>query len=211
MHPIRVLIADDHPVVLTGLQTLLARDPDVEVVAQARDGQEAVRKALDLRPDVLILDISMPKMNGIQALQQIRRSLPEVRALVLSMYRSNEMVRSALRAGASGYVLKDNELENLTDVVQAVHRGEPYLSPSIARVVIEVLQSEQQPPPLSERELEVLQQIADGRSSKEIAPLLGISPRTVDTHRQNVMDKLGIHSLAGLVKYAIRIGLSDIE
>ena len=212
MSPIRVLIADDHPVVLQGLRALLGKSPDlVQVVGEARDGTEAVRKAAELQPDVAVLDIQMPQVNGIQALREIQSRSPATRALILSMHKSNDYVRSAFESGASGFLVKEGELSDLVSVVCGIHAGETHLSPSISRLVLEeYLRRTGEDPAadvLSPRETEVLQLIAQEHGSKEIASQLGISLRTVDAHRSSLMKKLDIHTIAGLVRYAIRAGL----
>ena len=212
MSPIRVLIADDHPVVLHGLRALLGKSPDlIEVVGEARDGTEAVRKADELQPDVAVLDIQMPHLNGIQALREIRGRSPGTRALILSMHKSNDYVRAALESGASGFLVKEGELSDLVTVVCGIHAGETHLSPSISRLVLEeYLRRTGEDPTagvLSPRETEVLQLIARENGSKEIASHLGISLRTVDAHRSSLMKKLDIHTIAGLVRYAVRAGL----
>jgi two-component system response regulator NreC len=212
---IRILVVDDHPVVLHGLSALLRTAPDLEVVGEARNGEEAVHKVLELSPDVTILDIVMPEVDGIQALQRIRAQQPEARVLILSMHTSSDYVRAAFEAGASGYVVKDSELSDLIPVVRAIDAGETYLSPTIARIVLDTIMRKTTAEPaaglLSPREKEILQCVARGKSSKEIAEELGLKARTVDTHRGNIMKKVGIHTTAGLVRCALRIGLVSTD
>ncbi|MCL4395428.1 MAG: response regulator transcription factor [Chloroflexi bacterium] len=209
-HPIRVLVADDHAIVREGICSLLARRKDIELVGQAADGRQAVEQVAALSPDVVLMDISMPAMNGLEATVEIRRSHPQTRILVLSQYESKEYVLPLLRAGAAGYIGKRARASEMVDAIRAVYRDGAYLQPSIARAIVE--ESAQPPEPesrdlLTEREKQVVQLVADGMSSREIAEQLGLSVKTIDTHRANIMEKLGIHSSAELVKYAIREGI----
>jgi two-component system response regulator NreC len=211
---IRVLIAEDHTVVRQGLSALINRQPDMRVVGESGDGKEAVEKAKELCPDVVLMDIAMKRMNGLEATARIKKIAPEVKVLVLTMYENEEYIFQILRAGASGYLLKDAAMTDLIAAIKAVYRGESYLSPSISRKVIddyirraELGEKGGTGDILSDRENEVLQLIAEGHTYDEIASILCISKKTVETHRANIMDKLNIHDKVGLVKYAIRKGL----
>jgi len=211
---IRVLIAEDHTVVRQGLSALINRQPDMRVVGESGDGKEAVEKAKELCPDVVLMDIAMKRMNGLEATARIKKIAPEVKVLVLTMYENEEYIFQILRAGASGYLLKDAAMTDLIAAIKAVYRGESYLSPSISRKVIddyirraELGEKGGAGDILSDRENEVLQLIAEGHPYDEIASILCISKKTVETHRANIMDKLNIHDKVGLVKYAIRKGL----
>lgn len=218
MTPVRVLLADDHQVVRQGLRALLQTQAGIEVVGEAGDGLEAVDQAQTLRPDVVVMDIAMPLLNGIEATQQIADKVPGARVVILSMYHTKQYVFRALRAGAAGYVLKQNSSAELLLAIEAVSRGESFLSPSVSREVIdEYLQRAKGDEALSEydrlsaREREILQLTAEGRGTKEIARLLRVSPRTIETHRANLMNKLNIHHTAGLVRFAVRVGLVPPE
>jgi len=209
---IRILLADDHLVVRSGLRALLAELPEVEIVGEANTGVEAVESARALAPQVVLMDISMRDLNGIDATARIRRDMPGTRVLMLSMHASEEYVVQALRAGASGYLLKDSTPEELSLAVQAAARGETYLSPRVARPMIEAaVQQPGQPgtaaAALTDRQRQVLQMMAEGHSVKEIAYRLGLSVKTVETHRAQIMKRLAIRDLPGLVRYAIRAGL----
>lgn len=208
---IRVLVVDDHAIVREGICSLLARRKDIQVVGQAADGRQAVAQVAAVAPDVVLMDISMPVMNGLEATVEIRRHFPNVRILVLSQYESKEYVLPLLRAGAAGYIAKRARASELVDAIRAVYYEGAFLQPNIARAVVEGVTngSHAEPQPiLSEREKQVVRLVADGLSSREIADELGLSAKTVDTHRANIMEKLGIHSSAELVKYAIREGIS---
>ncbi len=215
-----VLIADDHTLVREGLRLLLDRQPDFRVVAEAENGRDAVRFALEARPDLLLLDISMPVMDGIQALREIRRRLPTVRALMLTMHEDRDLFFRSLQAGAAGYLLKGASSQELLEALRVVMRGEVYLSPRMTTLLVQHLLNQGQlphpdePAPqdvLSPRELEVLQRLAEGQTNAEIAAALVISPSTVQTHRARILEKLGLSSRADLVKYALRHGLIGLE
>jgi DNA-binding NarL/FixJ family response regulator len=204
----RVLIADDHPIVSQGFRALLERE-GFEVVAEAADGQEAVRLAKELRPDIAVLDLAMPLMNGLEAGREIQQRQPETRTVLLTMHTEEHHVAAALRAGIRAYVLKTQAADDLVQAIRAVLRREIYLSPGVSNLVLDAYLSGQQAPgdPLAPRERQVLQLVAEGKTSKEIAVLLGLSVKTAESYRTRIMEKLDIHHTAGLVRYAIRQGL----
>jgi DNA-binding NarL/FixJ family response regulator len=211
---LRILLADDHTLVREGFRKLLEERPEWEVVAEAGDGREAVRLAEHLKPDICILDVSMPLLNGVEATRQIARRVPTTRILVLSMYSDEAYVAQILQAGAAGYILKDSVGVDLIHAVSEVARGKSFFSPIIARVMLDdyVRQLTDKGVPdrfdtLSEREREVFQLVAEGKVNKEIAPLLSISLSTVETHRARIMEKLDLHSAAEIVLYAVRRGV----
>jgi DNA-binding NarL/FixJ family response regulator len=209
---LRLILADDHVVVRQGIRALL-EGARLEVVGEASDGQTAVQLCETLHPDVAILDVAMPRMNGVDAAREIRRSSPQTRVVVLTVFPEESYVLEALQAGVSGYVLKSNAASNLLDAIVAASRGEIYLSPTISRAVVNAYLSSGEVPrdPLSVRERQVLQLIAEGRSMREVGELLGISARTAETHRARIMEKLNIHDVPGLVRYAIRHGLISLS
>ena len=214
----RVLLADDHTVVRSGLRMVLDAQPDIQVVAEAGDGAEAVQKALSPDVDLAILDVAMPRMTGLQAVAELHRRRPDLRLLILSMYDDERYFFEALKAGASGYVLKDAAFTELLAGIHSVMEGRRYLSPPLTELVMEdyVRRASGQSTgteldKLSAREREILQLVAEGRSSAQVANMVHISVRTVDTHRYNVMQKLGIHSIAGLTKFAIAHGLTSLR
>lgn len=214
MRPLRILLADDHTVVRQGLRKVLEARPEWQVVAEAGDGREAVRLAEETAPDVAILDVAMPLLNGIEAVRQIARKVPSTRTLVLSMHADEAYVTQMLRAGAAGYLLKDSADVDLLQAVEVVSTGKSFFSPAIARVIADdyVRQLADRGVSdrfelLSQREREIFQLIAEGRTNKEIAALLFLSPSTVDTHRSRIMEKLDVHSAAEIVLYAVRKGV----
>ena len=214
MPGLRVVIADDHPVVRQGLHKILESEPDAKIVGEAGDGREAVRLVLELDPDVAILDIGMPLLNGIEAVRQITARSPRVRALILSMLLNEAFVIQALKAGAKGYILKDTVDVDLLNGIRAVAQGKSFFSPAVAKVMLDdyVRQMAKRGitdryDSLSAREREVFQLIAEGRANKEIAQLLFISLSTVETHRAHIMEKLDLHSAAEIVLYAVRKGV----
>jgi DNA-binding NarL/FixJ family response regulator len=208
---LRIVLADDHQVMRQGLKLLLERE-GLEVVSEASDGLEAVRLARSLHPDVAILDLSMPIMNGLAAAGEILRDSPQTRVILLTMYTEDSQVLGALRAGIRGYVLKTQMADELIVAIKEVSQGRIYLSPSISGNVVQAYlnKSDISPITLSHRELQVLQLLAEGKSTKEIADLLGISVKTVETHRYRMMEKLDTHDMAGLVRHAIRWGLIQL-
>jgi len=214
MARLRILLADDHTVVRQGLRKVLEERPEWEVVAEAGDGREAVRLAEETKPDVAILDVAMPSLNGIEAVRQIARKVPATRMLVLSMHADEAYVTQMLRAGAAGYLLKDSADVDLLQAVEAVSAGKSFFSPAIARVIADDYVRHladrgvtDRFELLSQREREIFQLIAEGRTNKEMAALLFLSPSTVDTHRSRIMEKLDVHSAAEIVLYAVRKGV----
>jgi DNA-binding NarL/FixJ family response regulator len=214
MARVRILLADDHTVVRQGLRKLLEERPDWEVIAEAGDGREAVRLAEQLKPDVAILDVAMPLLNGIEATRHITRRVPSTRVLVLSMHADEAYVTQILQAGATGYLLKDSADVDLLKAVGEAARGKSFFSPAIARVMLDDYVRQladkgvtDRYESLSEREREIFQLIAEAKTNKEIAALLSVSPSTVETHRAHIMEKLDLHSAAEIVLYAVRRGV----
>src|SRR5687768_12675597 len=215
MGQLRILLADDHTVVRQGLRKVLEERPDWEVVAEAGDGRDAVRQAEQLKPDVAILDVAMPLLNGIEATRQIARRVPGTRILVLSMHADEAYVAQILQAGATGYLLKDSADVDLLQAVAAVSQGKSFFSPAIARVMLDDYVRQRggekgavdRYESLSEREREIFQLVAEAKTNKEIAALLNVSPSTVETHRAHIMEKLDLHSAAEIVLYAVRRGV----
>ncbi len=212
---IRILLADDHKIMRDGLRTLLAQQADMQVVAEADNGRTAVALARELEPDVIIMDIGMPELNGMEAARQIKHTLPEARVIALSMHSDRRFVAGMLGAEASGYLLKDCAFEELGRAIRAAAAGETYLCSGIAGLVVDgyvragLLGGEA--PELSDRDREVLQLVAEGWATKQIAGRLAISVKTVEAHRSQIMKKLGLHSLAEITKYAIREGLTSLD
>jgi two-component system, NarL family, nitrate/nitrite response regulator NarL len=214
-HIIKVLVADDHPVVRKGLQSCLGRQGRLKIVGEAADGDEALRKTLELLPDVVLMDISMPGMNGLAVTEVLRKQAPQVKVLVLSVHSNKDYIFRVIQAGAHGYVSKEAPPEEVVRAIESVHSGEPYFSEEVARAALaEFVNSGGKKEPFSQltsREREVLVLIAEGQSNKEIADRLGIGVRTIETHRERIMRRLNIHSVAGLTKYAIANGLISLE
>jgi RNA polymerase sigma factor (sigma-70 family) len=214
MKKIRVLIADDHGIVRTGLRLQLDRHDDLEVVGESCDGRDAVRMAEELSPDIVVMDIAMPNLNGIQATEQLVKKNPELGVIVLSMHSDESYVLRALAAGARGYLLKDNAEVDLYRAVHDVARGKPFFSPAIANALLEDYMRQMQQRGLhdsydllTDREKEILQLLAEGKSNKEVATILNVSTNTVETHRTRLMQKLNLHSAAEIVLYAVRKGI----
>lgn len=214
MKPIRILLADDHTVVRDGLRALLEHEPDMTVVAEAVDGRESVRLAETEAPDVVVMDLAMPNMNGMEATRRILAASPRVGVVILSMHQDESYVLGSLKAGAKGYLLKDSIRSEVVQAIRAVSQGRSFLTRKVARILqedyISRLQQrglEDRYDLLSDREREVLQMIAEGRSNKEVANLLNISLTTVETHRAHILQKLDIHSVPELILYAVRKGI----
>jgi two-component system, NarL family, response regulator NreC len=208
LRKIRILLADDHSVVRQGFRLILNQELDMEVVAEANDGAEAVRLTQELRPNVVIMDIAMPRVNGVEATRRIVENHPESKVIVLSMHKDAVYVRETLRAGAKGYLLKESIDHDLLRAIRAVAQGGGFLSPEISNTVLEDYQQVADPfDQLTAREREVLQMLAEGKVAKEIATALDISVYTVDAHRGRIMKKLGLHSSTEIVRFAMRKGL----
>jgi len=217
MNRVRILIADDHELVRRGLRSTLEERPGWEVVGEAGDGEEAVRQSLKLKPDLLVLDVNMPKQNGLEVARVLKERAPKIRVLVLTVHDSAQVVREIMQAGAKGYLLKSEAGKDLPTAVETVMQDQPFLTPSVTNIVLDTfLRSPEKPPaaepppvPLSARETEITKLLAQGHSNKDVARQLGISVKTVDTHRTNLMRKSGLHSITELVRYAIRHGLVE--
>jgi DNA-binding NarL/FixJ family response regulator len=218
MRKIRVLIADDHAVLRDGLHALLDKYDDVEVVAEAADGLEALDRIVELKPDVVLMDIAMPRLGGLEATLEVRQRKLPTKVLVLTQYDSKEYVFQMLKAGAAGYILKKAAGTELLSAIRAVYSGESFLDPSAAKAMVDRYignggekEEERRLDELSDREKEVLKLLAEGHSNREIADLLRLSVKTVMSHRSSIMEKLDIHNRTELVKFAIRAGLIDVE
>ena len=216
--PIRILISDDHTIVRQGLARLLNDQPDLKVVGQAVNGRQAVDKTLELKPDIVIMDIAMPQMSGIEAAKRIRKKLPNAKVLILSMYSHEHYIHDLFETGVSGYLLKDSSGRDIIQAIHAAMNDETFLSPSISKVLVDTYRSPRKSSPraerykqLSNREREVFQMIAEGRSTKEIAEILFLSPSTVKTHRSNIMEKLEIDNISQLIQFAIHIGIVELQ
>jgi DNA-binding NarL/FixJ family response regulator len=214
---VRIVIVDDHQIVRDGLRSVMEREPDLTVVAEADNGRQGIEACRRVSPDVVVMDISMPDLNGIEATRKIKAEAPDTRVIALSMHSDKRYVRRMIEAGATGYLLKESAIDEVVRAVKAVAAGGSYLSPEVADIVIEGFRRrpggrpEPVGPELTDREREVLQLLAEGKTSKEIAGSLGVSPKTVEAHRRQIMDKLDIHNVAGLTKYAIREGLTSVD
>jgi DNA-binding NarL/FixJ family response regulator len=216
MPPIRVLLADDHAIVRTGIKTILNGLPGVEVVAEAQDGREALEQIARTRPDVVFMDIGMKNLNGLETTSRVTADYPGVRVLILSVHANEEYVWQALRAGAVGYLLKDAPPEEIEQALRAVVRGETYLTSAASGKIVAdfIARSGNERSALellTPRQREILQLLAEGRTAKEMARLLGISAKTVETHRAQLMERLDIHDVPGLVRFAIRVGLIQAD
>jgi DNA-binding NarL/FixJ family response regulator len=213
---IRVLLADDHTILRDGIRALLDDQVDMEVIGEAEDGHSTVKLVAKLTPDVVVMDIAMPLLNGLEATRQIQRDYPQVKVLILTMHENEEYIRQGLAAGALGYVLKDAAARDLLGAIRAVHQGEAVLSPAITRLVIEDylrwgdIRPADTSNGLTPREREVLQLIAEGYTNKEIAEILSLSVKTIQSHRTNLMSKLDLHDRGELIKYAIQKKIIDI-
>jgi DNA-binding NarL/FixJ family response regulator len=211
MKQIRILLADDHAIVRRGFQMILAEQPDMEIVGEAGNGREALELAAKLKPDVVVMDVAMPELNGIEATRRMADHAPHARVLALSMHKDSVYVREILRAGARGYLLKDAAPADLVTAVRAIAAGEGYLSPAVSDAVLDDYRRHVTNPIdlLTSREREVLQMLAEGKTNKEIAGVLNLSVYTVDAHRGRIMEKLNAHSINDLVRFAVRNGLID--
>ncbi len=213
----KIILADDHKIMREGLRTLLEKQPDLEIIAEASNGRETVRLANELSPDLIVMDTVMPDLNGIEATRQIVSKRPNIKIIALSMHSDRQFVIEMLKAGAMGYMLKECAFEELVYAINSVVNNQIYLSPKITTIVLkEYMRSSEKEKPsvfsvLSNREREVLQLISEGKSTKDIAHHLNVSIKTIETHRQQIMNKLKIHSIAELTKYAIREGLTPLE
>jgi len=205
---IRVMVADDHPVVRQGLKFLLARE-GFSVVAEAGDGRDALRQAEEAHPEVAVLDLAMPHLNGLDAAREIMKISPGTKTIILTQHTEEPYILEALRAGVHGYILKSQAVPDVVQAIRDVHRGKLYLSPAISDIVVGAYREQGGPShePLTPREREVLQLVAEGRTTKQVAEVLGITVKTAESHRSRLMLKLGIHEIAGLVRYAVRRGL----
>jgi DNA-binding NarL/FixJ family response regulator len=211
MKRIRVLLADDHELVRQGFKLILSAQTDMEIVGEAANGREAVQLATDLQPDIVVMDVAMPELNGIEATRRLSAAAPRARVVALSMHKDSVYVREILRAGARGYLLKDSPATDLVSAVRAVASGEGFLSPAVSNAVLDDYRRHVTNPIdlLSSREREVLQMLAEGKTNKEIAVILNLSVYTVDAHRGRIMEKLNLHSINELVRFAVRNGLID--
>jgi DNA-binding NarL/FixJ family response regulator len=208
----RILLADDHEVVRRGLCALLRAQPDWEVCGEASDGRQAVEKVMELKPEVVVLDIGMPNLNGLEATRQILKAHPQTKVLILTLHDSDQVVQEVLNAGARGFLLKSDAARDLVAAVEALRRGKIYFTPKVASMVLEGYLHRDKLPPreipargrLTPREREIVQLLAEGKSSKEVAVALGLSVKTAETHRSNIMRKLDLHSVSDVVLYAVR-------
>lgn len=217
--PIRIVLCDDHQIIREGLRSLLEKQPDMNVVGEALNGLEAIKLVADKKPDIVILDIAMPEMNGIAAARRIFADHPKIKILALSMHSDHHFVTEMLEAGASGYMMKDSAFGELTTAIRTIISGGLFISPHIAVDVLNEFSRRATPSrlskhhiiQLSQREKEILQLISEGHSTKEIASKINVSIKTVETHRQHIMQKVGIHNVAALTKYAVREGITSLE
>ena len=208
---IRILLADDHAVVRHGFRMILEAQPDMEIAGEAGNGREAVTLAEELKPDIVVMDVAMPELNGIEATRRLAASLPHTRVVALSMHKDSVYVREILRAGARGYLLKDSPPADLLSAIRSVASGQSYLSPGVSNAVLDDYRRHVTNPIdlLTTREREVLQMLAEGKTNKEIAGILNLSVYTVDAHRGKIMEKLNLHSIGEMVRFAVRHGLID--
>ncbi|MFH2037578.1 MAG: response regulator transcription factor [Candidatus Zixiibacteriota bacterium] len=214
---IKILLADDHNLLIDGLRSLLERQKNIEIVGIAKDGLEAVELAAKYHPDIILLDISMPRLNGLDAARKIIRDLPNTKIIILSMHADRKYIQESIRIGARGYILKESAVGEVIEAIKEIQKGELFFCRSVRDQVlheyIELIRNKDNTSfsPLSVREREVLQLLAEGKSTKDTASILNVSVKTVESHRKQVMDKLGLHSIAELTKYAIREGLTQLE
>lgn len=214
---IRIVITDDHQLFREGIANLLSASPQIEIVAQAKNGQEAIEKAKRLKPDIMIMDLSLPIINGVDATRILHQELPETKVLVLSMHADKNFIKEALEAGAFGYLFKDCTYDQLIEAINTVYQGEKYLSAKITEVLIRDYLSKKEEEvhdnseELSERESEILKLMAEGKSTREISDVLFISVKTIGTHKQHILEKLNLKSTADLIKYAIKKGIVGLE
>jgi DNA-binding NarL/FixJ family response regulator len=216
MSQIRVLLADDHKLVRAGIRSLLERLPELEVVAEASDGREAIELVERLGPQIVLMDLAMPEVNGLEATRHLTRTFPKVRVIILSIYSDEEHVYQSLRAGAAGYLMKGAATEELELAIRSVARGETYLSPPVSKpVIMEYIRRTNvglsSREGLSSRQTQILKLIAEGRTTKQVALQLAISVKTVETHRSALMKRIGVRDVAGLVRYAVKVGLVDLH
>jgi DNA-binding NarL/FixJ family response regulator len=214
--PVRVLLADDHRLVRAGIRSLLEGLADIQVVAEAKDGHEALALIEQTQPQVALIDIAMPGLNGLEVTERAMQAFPQLRIIILSMYTTEEYVLRALRAGAAGYLMKDADIAELELAIGAVVQGESYLSPAVSKHVADYVRrvgenATSALDQLTPRQREVLQLIAEGHTTREIAQIMDVSDKTVETHRANLMERLDIHDIAGLVRYAVRTGIISVE
>jgi DNA-binding NarL/FixJ family response regulator len=211
MKRIRILLADDHAVVRQGFKMILAEQPDMEIAGEAGNGREALALAASLKPDIVVMDVAMPELNGIEATRRMSEAAPYARVVALSMHKDSVYVREILRAGARGYLLKDSDAGDLVSAIRSVANGEGYISPAVSNAVLDDYRRHVTNPidMLTSREREVLQMLAEGKTNKEIAAILNLSVYTVDAHRGRIMEKLNLHSINELVRFAVRNGLID--
>lgn len=216
MKKIKVILADDHTILREGIKSLLEDEPDIDIVGEANNGHEVVKLAIKLNPDIVIMDLSMPLLNGLEATRKIKQSAPSIKIIILTMHDNEEYIRQALTAGALGYILKDAATHELLDAIRSINQGEAVLSPAITRLVIEDylrwgdIKPKASEDGLSNREREILQLIAEGNTNKQISEILCLSIKTVQAHRANMMKKLDIHDRGELIKYAIQKKIIEI-
>ncbi len=218
MKKVRLLIADDHKIFRQGIKKLLEEEPDLQVVGEAADGREVVKKATELKPDIILMDIAMANLNGLEATKQIKKVLPESKIIMLTMHKNEEYVLQSFQAGATGYILKEGAVEELVSAIRSIHQDKSFLSPTVSKTLVDAYlrkmetgKSETPFDLLTDREREVLQLIAEGFTNREVAKQLYISVKTVEAHRAHIMQKLNIHDIAKLVKYAIQKGMVDLN
>jgi DNA-binding NarL/FixJ family response regulator len=218
MKKLRLLVADDHKIFRQGIKKLLDEESDLSIVGEAADGREAVQKATELKPDVILMDIAMANLNGLEATKKIKKVLPSARVIMLTMHKNEEYILQSFQAGASGYILKEGAVEELVSAIRSIYQDKSFLSPTISKTLIDAylrkMETGKTETPfdlLTDREREVLQLIAEGYTNREVAKALFISVKTVEAHRAHIMQKLNIHDIAKLVKYAIQKGLVDLN